>query len=318
MRRFAHGEAFRDSVGAFCDAIFIAAFLAYAVDPVVKQALLKEGIKNIFRYIYGYNLPPDLQTFYDETIVPAQILRRNNQLHWSMGRPHNTSDRAALRLHASFDIANFTNKDLIYTHKVYATSDAPGDKGSVECLYCRNLESGEFEYEYQRNQLEAMKPAGGPHRDSRAGDEISFPAKSIDHAPRYCFGVHYYSEQALAFGIDEFRISELTAHIEVIVSVDEQFKEHRFSIVPQQPGQGEDLKPTFDTQYRDYRCVWRFNRLFVPNETIVIRWRAATQEPVTKPLDASLHRPSAPASPSTAYNAGSSKDAHAPASPGSL
>jgi len=267
VRLYPHDEAFRDSIASFCDAIFIAAFLAYAVDPVVKHGL----IKDTFGYVYGYSLPPDLQTFYDETIVKATILRRDHELHWTIKRLGAT-ERTALQLDASFHVFNFTDKELDYTHKVYAISDTPGENGAVELLYCKNLKTNAVEYEYHQNQLKALKATVGPHTDARIGPKMRFAPKAVDAPPEYLFGVRYYSESALSFGVDEFRISELTSRLKVIVSVDEHLKDHLFTLIPPQDGQKDDIKPVLEDG--GYRCTWEFHRLFVPNETVVLRWRA--------------------------------------------
>jgi len=135
-------EAVREAVASVCDAIFIAAFLAKAVDPVLKKGLLKEGIKSIFRYVYGYSLPPSLQQFYEQNVAGTKELRTEFCLHWRLKPIASTTDLVSTRLHAKFRVVNFSNEQRFYNHRAFAIDDTPRAKGTIELLYCTDTDEG--------------------------------------------------------------------------------------------------------------------------------------------------------------------------------
>lgn len=276
-----NNEPLRGSLSAILDAIFIAAFLAYAVDPVLKQGLLREGIRSIFRYIYGYSLPPALQKFYDTTVVGTKDLRTDCQLNWRISPIPNSSDRVSVRLHVTFRMVNFTNEPLHYRHEVFALSDVPGAKGSVEALFCVDTKSQTNEYQLDKDALNnPAKDRSQPRKkftdvrpEYKAGPAITLEPKDADEGGRYKFGVHYSSESSWPNGLDWFLVAEVTTDIEVCITVDDALKDHLFSVIPSPPDNSSDRqKPNYDYETQNYRCRWKYPRLFVPNEVVIVRW----------------------------------------------
>jgi hypothetical protein len=264
-------EVLRSSLSAILDAIFIAVFLAYAVDPVLKQGLLKEGIRNIFKYLYGYSLPPALQDFYETTIVGTKVIRTDCQLHWTICPVHLMSERMSTRLHTSFGILNFTDETRSYTHQVFAIGDTPDAKESVEALYCKNTETQAFVYQLKKSELLTVKERTEFKGEYKTGHPVKLDPRSSEEKSRYRFGVRYYAEASARE--DWFLFSEVTSGVEVVITVDESLQHYYFSVIPLAPHHSSRMKPVLDMQTMEYRCLWQFPRLFVPNEILIIRWQ---------------------------------------------
>jgi hypothetical protein len=293
-------EAIRETISSVCDAIFIASFLAIVVDPVLKKGLLKEGIKSIFRYIYGYALPPSLQDFYERTVVGTKELRTDFSLHWRIKPLTSVQDLVAVRLHAKFRMLNFTNDPRSYNHRAFAVNDTARSKGVVESLYCTDLgDHNKSVYSWDKKKLAEMQAdIHKKNKDLKLGYQygpaMDLEPKNADYKERYLFGAIYSSEQSWPHGLDWFRFTEVTTQAEVTITVDEALKDHHFTVIPA-PSDGSDgMKPTFDFESEEYRCHWNFARLFVPNEIIIVRW----QPPETQvPLSTSLPQPAFIAKP---------------------
>jgi len=279
--RYVHSPIWRDSLNALLDANFIAAFLAMTVDPILKQSLLKEGAKSIFRYAYGYNLPPELQDFFDANIAGAKFIRMDCVLQWGIKPIAEVKDRVFVPLHAAFSVLNFTDEERNYTHKAFAINATPGENATVESLYCYDLRTNTPVYEYSHDQLQKV-PRGDQQQDLRKGDVVRVPVLEEGQKPTHRFGVFYNANQSLPFGLDYFNFSELTANVEVIVTVDEAFKEYIFSVAPS-PSDGkvqdENQKPAYHIPSQEWRCYWKFDRVFVPNEMLSIRWQLKPSSP---------------------------------------
>jgi hypothetical protein len=285
-------EYLRGSLSAILDALFIASFLAYAVDPVLKQGLLKEGVRSIFRYIYGYTLPHALQDFFDTTIVGTKEIRTEGQLHWRIIPHPSAPDSVLVPLHASFGVLNFVNERRQYKHEVFAISDTPGTKGSIEAMYCKDLETGHYIYKLTKDELLDVQVGHEKKRDYKSGPAVNLEPKASDEKSRYSFGVHYGAESTWPNGLDWFRFSEVTTEAEVIITVDERLKDHFFSVIPSPPNGKDGMVPAFDPQSQEYRCQWHYPRLFVPNEIMIVRW-----QPAEAPVPAGHSAPAAFAPP---------------------
>jgi hypothetical protein len=270
-------EAIRGSISAMLDAIFIASFLAIAVDPVLKKGLLKEGVRNIFRYLYGYSLPSQMQEFYEETIVGTKFFRTDCELHWTVSPIVPDQGLVECRLHASFGVLNFIHEEQDYTHEVFAVNSTPGAKDYVEIMYCKDLETRAFVYHKDKDNLQT-KGGDKSDRDNKIGDEVNLPPRSPHERSHYRFGVHYYAEALWPNGLDQFIIKEVTSSIDVIITVDATLKDCYFDVMPSPPDDAGRKKPTYDPMAKELRCTWRFARLFVPNEVLVVRWQLPEPE----------------------------------------
>ena len=201
-------------------------------------------------------------------------MRKSCRLHWRIDPISGEPRAVQVRLHASFDVANLTGDAHSYTHKVLALSDTPGDNGSVEGLYCKSITTGEFRYNLTKPLLiDVPGDETASWEGYKCGEAVPLGKRSPNgHAP-FTFGVHYYSESTFPDGVDQFMFSEVTSGVEVIITVSEQLRSQIFSIIPSPPSGFDQATPKPDPQTRELRCCWSFPRLFVPNETIVIRWQ---------------------------------------------
>lgn len=255
-----------EAIGGLCDALFIASFLAIVVDPLLKQTFLREATKDVFSFIYGYSLPQELRDFVNDVVLKATVVRRQCHLEWKVEPTRNYADKVALYLNASFLIENFTNEARKYQHTVVAWSDSPTDVGSVEDLYCQDQITQKQRYHLTTKNLQS--DLDGYVR----GEEIELLPRTNPQRPLYRMGAHYYSESG-ASGLDQFTFFETTIDVEVTVTVDRSFCDHTFSISPAPSNEPEHVSPEFDAASGTYRCHWMFKRVFVPNETLIIRWQ---------------------------------------------
>jgi hypothetical protein len=291
----ANRQIVRDSVGALCDALFIASFLALVVDPVLKQGLLKEAVKDVFGFIFGYSLPPELREFLNDIVADTKVIRRNCSLHWEIKPISSDPEKVELRLHSSFHIENFTNEMRPYLQRAVAYSDAPGDNGRVTALYCRDERARGYVYQYDEDALKSTELKPGP--DGYVyGKSVDLPPRTAHSSLGYRMGVSYYSESVLS-GLDQFIVYEMSSGIEVIVTVDDALKHCIFKIIPIPSSGKDEVRPSWDGASHQYRCAWHFKKIFVPNEMILLRWQPAPGEAQAADAKANGRAVMAPAAP---------------------
>ena len=258
----------REATGALCDALLIATLLAVIVDPLLKRTLIREATRDVFGFIFGYSLPEGLRDFVNDVILKANVVRRDCALQWEI-RPKE-GDKVSVDLTASFVIDNFTNDVVDYTHAVFSWTDSPQDVGSVEALYCQVVSDNDRSlYHLPRPSL---RPDG---RGYIRGNPLHLLPKSDRRREEYRLGVNYLAE-SFRDGLDQFTFRETTIGANVTVKVDNSLVGLIFSVTPRPSGSPEQSTPSYDPATKSWKCSWKLQEVFVPGETLVIRW----QQPV--------------------------------------
>jgi len=261
----------KHAAGEALAAVFIACFVALIVDPFLKRTLVKEGMRGVFKYLYGFNLPSALQDFFEDNVVGTKMMRTNCRLHWKVKPSGSSSAKVDVQIHASFKMWNFSNRSQKYKHRAFAT-DEPGGPASVLSMYCKDNKTQKSIYRSDSAALSDVVVGGGLARREQKAPAHDVMLEPEDEG-RYTFGVNFSAECTWPSGSDWFYFQAVTRDVEVIVSVDEGLRNHRFGLLPGPDGSSSWQIPEWDVENLDYRCTWRFNRLFVPNEIILVRWR---------------------------------------------
>lgn len=264
---------FKDGLGALCDALVIAAFLSLAVDPILKRELVTDAAKDVFSYAFGYSLPQELRSFVNDLILKTKIVRRRCHLKWKIEPKDDDAKKVRVILEASFFVVNFSDEGLKYQHKVFSWKEDSSDPGCVMEMYCEcrdPKDKPKYKEVYRKKQLSGLTLGA----DSFIrGDEIELGRHTEED--QYRVGAVYYAE-AERSGLDQFSILEPTMEIEVTITVNDKLRGLVFSVVPdlsEDKGIENYVLPQRDTKSNQLQHTWQLNRVFVPNERVLIRWK---------------------------------------------
>ena len=272
--RHAHWPGgFNDGLGALCDALVIAAILKLTVDPILKRELERNAAEDVFSYIFGYSLPPQLRLFVNDLILETKIARSQCRLHWHIAPKSGSPTRVEVTLEASFFIINFSGSGSPYRHAVYSWKEDDQDVGCVRAMYCV-AKNPKKSYRNDTPEALTMDPDGFIR-----GTRIVLPAHTKDD--EYNVGAVYYSE-AGSPGLDQFTIMEPTLEIEARVTIDDKLQGLVFSLTPDLSESKEvenyvPLERHPESKLLEY--TWTLERVFVPNETVMIRWKKQEPKP---------------------------------------
>jgi hypothetical protein len=265
---------FKEGLGALCDALVIAAFLRLAVDPIMKRELVKGAAQDVFYYAFGYSLPPELRSFVNDLVLKTKIVRRRCHLNWHIVPKDGDAKKVQVILDASFFIVNFSDEDLTYQHKVFSWKENVEDVGCVQAMFCEC--KNPRHKGYRNEKKEGLTPGND---NFIKGDEIALEHHTEEG--EYRVGALYYAEAEWP-GLDQFSIMEPTMEIDVTVTVDDSLGDLVFSVVPDlsEKKDSENYKyPERDKKSKRLQCTWDLNRVFVPNERILIRWKKGEIKP---------------------------------------
>lgn len=273
---------FREPVGALCDALMIAALLAIFVDPLLKRTLLAAASKDVFAFAYGYSLHGALKDFVNREILKVSFVRSQCTLQWEIRVDQAASDKVKTTLQTEFHLENFTNKPIDYTHEVFAWSDDPEDAGSISAFYCYPTSNPEAPcYKLEPAQL---KP--DERGFIRAPKAIKLLPKDQDACIDYVIGTKYHARSRMD-GLDEFTVREATAGAKVTVRVEDDLKHLVFSIFPAPDGDTAkqfDRKTEYDKNSKLNKVEWEFHQVFMPGQTIIIRWQCPHAKELSHPV----------------------------------
>lgn len=277
------------AAGEVLTALFIAFLLAILVDPFLKQTLLKEGIRSIYKYIYGYSLPQILKDYFEKEVVGSKMMRVNCNLQWKLAPAEASSTHVHVSIQVSFGVWNYFSQEQNYEHTAFAFSDEPQGKASVQSMYCLDNETGKYRYDRTTKLVPAEVPEQQDHDQKQNGPKKDIkpikpeidsvvslePSDDPNRTTRYTFGARYDAEASWPTGSDEFFVKELTRDVKVVVIVDKALTNLYFDLIPATGTNSGWKQALHDDHEDDYRCTWHLKRLFVPNETILLRWREA-------------------------------------------
>src|SRR6266702_5683670 len=86
------------------EALFVAAILGFTVDKYIKEFLVREASKDIFKYLVGYKLPEGIQNRLRD-LMGTSLIRRNYQVIYTLTAISN--DQMLLDVKYSFLVKMF-------------------------------------------------------------------------------------------------------------------------------------------------------------------------------------------------------------------
>ncbi len=96
------------------EALFVAAILGFTVDKYIKEFLVREASKDIFKYLVGYKLPEGIQNRLRD-LMGTSLIRRNYQVIYTLTAISN--DQMLLDVKYSFLVENVSTSETPYTPK---------------------------------------------------------------------------------------------------------------------------------------------------------------------------------------------------------
>lgn len=216
-----------EAFAAAFDAVFIAAFLAFTVDPFLKRELFREASSDIFLFWLGYSLPHRINEFLHSFVTETKLLRSDCVLRWTIVQEPST-DHVRLELAISYDFENVTRKWQTYTQQARVYDSSPEEENTVLSMKCIAPMYPSLEYEFGPKDFQ-RKPDGyiaGPELrmppqrqlEARAGATPRIPAGNN----RIRFETRY-SSRSHRTGSDSWRAGAPTIKVTVICGPTDQF-----------------------------------------------------------------------------------------------
>ena len=94
------------------EALFVAAILGFTVDKYIKEFLVREASKDLFKYLVGYKLPEGIQNRLRD-LMGTSLIRRNYQVTYTLTTISN--DYMLLDFKYSFLVENVSTGEIPYT-----------------------------------------------------------------------------------------------------------------------------------------------------------------------------------------------------------
>lgn len=104
----------RDLAISIGESLFVAAILGFTVDKYIKEFLVREASKDLFKYLVGYKLPEEIQNRLRD-LMGTSLIRRNYQVTYTLSATAN--DQMLLDVKYSFLVENVSTDEVDYTPK---------------------------------------------------------------------------------------------------------------------------------------------------------------------------------------------------------
>lgn len=229
-------------VSPIAEAILIAGILTLFVDPFLKGRIVKEASKGIFHWLLGFHQPAKIQERLQRLVTRERLIRRNFKLNCELCR---SNGHILLKCEYEFEVFNPSNETEKYVQEIdFEPSENP--------------QVGRLVFISAHDSNENYDRAGGPYRlkpddpwvHSWKGPEVSISPK-LD-------GYHFSGTYSLEYSEEDF-------HSQVFGRTTDGL-----TLSVKHP---EDLEVT--ASYTPYHSggVWRYDRLFMQEEHVNIRWK---------------------------------------------
>jgi hypothetical protein len=100
------------------EALIIAGVLGLTVDAYIKEHLLEEASQDIAKYLYGYQLPPELQSTVKDLMCTTRVTR-DFHLHYELSRIKEEPGKVLVETTLTYQAQNIGNKKLRYEQPFY-------------------------------------------------------------------------------------------------------------------------------------------------------------------------------------------------------
>lgn len=260
-----------ESIG---EALMIAAALAITVDKYLKRRLMKDLLKSALPFLIGHDLPGEAQERIREILTKSTLIRRECLLDYKIEVPPDDPEKVRVELTATLLLDNVTSEDLTYQFRT-CTSCCSCESAQVLRVWCRSRHA-DSAYEYPPPKLVPE----GPDLEGNlwvTGKQLTIPPKNMEKDIRFEIGAKYETISKDQSDTEDYHFSHATLGVRVRV----EYCEDAFTVYPVP-------KPSAVLG----KSEWAYDRFFVPNEQVAIRWvRKALPRRKSDGADLSFPRP---------------------------
>ncbi len=220
------------------EALFIAGVLTLTVDPFLKERLHKGATKDMFHHLLGFDLPLPIKNRIKDIVLGTKIYRKDMHMAVSFVR-----SGSGIRMECSvrFEVVNPTRDSLKFRHSL--AFEKP-EKPRLLCVALTTdsnhgkgatLEDGDEPGVLEWHRDATIKP-------ENSGKRYFFSASYTVEYPDHWFHVQNFGHPTIGASLE---VNSKPADLEITAT----------------PGSTQTL------------TTWTYQRLFMPEEHIQIRWR---------------------------------------------
>jgi hypothetical protein len=235
------------------EALIIAGILAIAVDPWLKEHFYKETLKDSFQHIFGYGLPE----FYRERLrafVNDPVWYRTDMVMECRFQEEHDGKRQ-IEIHLSWDLENRTPKPVMYhQHGDFEAAEQPN-------LESVSLTVDESKVDGYAADVKLCPLTDGSLEYRHSGFKIQPQSKGVKYRFTADCSVIY---PATFFYAQHF--SDPTHHFTLKVR-----KPPKLKVTP---------RPGGEFEHKDGWDCWDYDKLFLKDDHIFIRWESEPTKPV--------------------------------------
>jgi|SRR6266850_1670915 len=232
------------------EALIIAGVLGLTVDGYIKEHLLEEASQDIAKYLYGYQLPPELQSTVKDLMCTKRVTR-DFHLHYELSLIGAAPGKVLVETTLTYQAQNIGNKELPYGQPFYQQKYFSPCFLELRCD--SNDKNGNF-YIGPKELSEQVKSQEGK-------SEIRVTTPVIKLLPHSSLDKSKYQFQArwtivCPEDYSDFFVLDESPTIGVLITAD-------------YPDEFEFEGPTSATQVKR----WEYERVFFSQEQITVHWR---------------------------------------------
>jgi hypothetical protein len=222
------------------ESLIVAGVVVLLIDPFLKERLLREASKGIFHYLLGFDQQPEIQERLKKLVFDTKLFRRNFVIRIVLT---SANDKMLLDMDVSFEVFNPTNEVQKYEHAAqFEIAEKPTMYAMTLLSELKTYNKENVPFVPKKEDLEVL--------EAKADDvEIEPLAKKIS----YKFG----SKLSLTYPLEFFHaihVGAPTIGMRVEVKAPSGFR------------------VTASKASINVGNVWQYNRLFMPEEHVNIRW----------------------------------------------
>lgn len=112
------GSGLGHTAEGIAEALIIAGILGLTVDSYIKEHLLEEASQDIAKYLYGYRLPPELQSTVKDLMCTIRVTR-GFHLHYKLSLIKEKPGHVEVETTLTYQVQNIGNRKIPYQQPFY-------------------------------------------------------------------------------------------------------------------------------------------------------------------------------------------------------
>jgi hypothetical protein len=220
--------------------LIVAGILVLLIDPFLKERLLREASEGIFHYLLGFDQQPEIQERLKKIVFTTTLFRKNFHVKCVL-IPEN--DKMRLDMDVSFDVFNPTDQIREYIHaSQFENVEHP--KSHVMALISQAGSYSKISvlFSPKNDDIEVLEANAGPTTIKPEREKISY---RFSHKLSLSYPLEFF--HAIHVGTPTIGMT--------------------LEVVPP-----EGFKVTASQTPTCTENIWRYDRLFMPEEHVNLRW----------------------------------------------